>query len=88
MLLDIDRRMCWDFINDNMFVLDLVRPIYPKDHKLKQKRCALKYIDSCYTINCPLMTMYKGFTYKFRIEIEYQKHLHNTNQYRHSKIHI
>jgi len=61
--------MCWDFVKDHKFLLDLQRPIYSKDLKSKQKIVVLKYIDTCYSINCPLMTMYKGYTYKFRMNI-------------------
>ncbi len=68
-LLDIDKRMCWDFVKDNKFIVNLKRPIYNRDVKNKIKTTVLKYIDTCYTIECPLMIMYRGYTYNFRMNI-------------------
>ena len=70
-MLDIDKRMCWDFVKDNKFMVNLQRPIIKKDVKTKTKVVLLKYIDTCYSIDCPLMIMYRGYTYTFRLNIFY-----------------
>lgn len=67
--MDIDKRMCWDYIKDNEFLVDLERPISKKDVTYNTKKVKLEFIDTCYSIKCPLMIMYRGYTYNFQMNI-------------------
>jgi hypothetical protein len=61
-LLDIEKRMCWDFIKDLYFV-DLNRPISIFNYHNKLANVLGKYYNDNFTIKSPLMMLFKGYTY-------------------------
>lgn len=62
-LLDIEKRMCWDFTKDLYFV-DLNRPISIMNYHNKLSNVLAKYYTDNFTIKSPIMMLFKGYSYE------------------------
>lgn len=76
-ILDLDKRMCWDFVKDDLFVADIFRPVSQYEYEKKEKRTLKKYYSTCNSKTSPLLIYFQGFSYYFKnaLFINYMKHL-------------
>lgn len=65
-LLEIDRRMCFDFVGSGLFRADINRPIYENNKEVCQKSALEKYIRDTYTLSSPFMTIFRGYTFHYK----------------------
>jgi hypothetical protein len=68
-LLDIDKRMCWDFIKEDTYIVDIHRPITAFEVEKKEKRVLKKYYLTCNSGASPLLIFFQGFSYYHRFNI-------------------
>ncbi len=76
-ILDLDKRMCWDYVIDDLFLVDIFRPVTSFDYAKKEKSTLRKYYYTCNSKISPLLLYFQGFTYYFRYYIFWvlMKHL-------------
>jgi hypothetical protein len=65
-VLDMDRRVCWDYVKDDLFHVDLTRPIVTLDKEEKVKNIVTKYRDVCRSNEAPLLIFFNGYSYYWR----------------------
>jgi hypothetical protein len=65
-VLDMDRRVCWDFVKDDLFYVDLTRPIIPLEKEEKVKSLITKYKETCRSNEAPLLIFFNGYSYYWR----------------------
>ena len=61
-ILDLKKRMCWDYVRDDLFILDLNRPIIDYDRQEKVRTVLRKYKDFCRIVDNPIIIFFNGYT--------------------------
>ena len=68
-ILDLDKRMCWDNVINNLFIVNLNRPINLYDKEEKVNKLLRKYKEFCRKSEHPYMIFYNGYTYYWKFHL-------------------